>query len=499
MSTPTHSLSVSGVRTNSSREEDGVEEGWVEPGQALWDTSLFRPSPSPLKGSSRGPAGGGGSIIDIDFRHSHPHRPHGYQGGEGSMCGDHDDSEDVLCMEGVEDTPTRRKVEGRQRHGKYSVSLTKVRPSAVTLCHVLVFSGDSYCIGDDSYSYSYEESSSSSADITNESQTPSREYSSGHDQSEMEEEDGMGPEESSFRVDEGRDLLFNPEGGQRDEQSMLSLEGTKEQSEPLRRDEGWVKAGGQVNQVLNFGASVDGHPISGSDGVTERTSAQYGSDSFVSARSESEITALDDVCSDHRGVQEQQQQVCRTPEKHSHCEEDSLPPRSKSDISPEAAALRQGEQAGELRSLVKGGGSGSGSGSGRSRGKSEAVSPTTDKAHSDFARRLFSAEDDQAPQQQQQQEQEPQQTPQSSEHIMATPSTKQPHVKPALEPESPFVAGITPISRASGINASRTTSQAAGSGTISGAGVGGDEWKTATTPQGKTYFYNRRTRESAWK
>jgi hypothetical protein len=101
----------------------------------------------------------------------------------------------------------------------------------------------------------------------------------------------------------------------------------------------------------------------------------------------------------------------------------------------------------------------------------------------------------------------------------ATPSSSRLHVKPALEPGSPFVSGAggrlsnsssttttnnnnnTTTTNNNNDHNSNSISRVIPKGKAAAVAVteAGDEWKKAVTPQGKTYFYNRRTRVSAWK
>lgn len=490
----------------------------------VWDTSLFHPSPMTHNTKSIGSSGGrcgrgstslvhtatpGEGIIDIDFRRQQ------HRGSEDDRPGDksrsrgydnefhhrHHDLRGLSNSDGYGDddvnmmTPTREPGSRRNSHHD------EPRCQEVD---------DSFCCQEDSYSSYNDEVSGESKSSTSLNE----------------------PAETSFNIDEGRALFQSSLASDTDQLSVA------DQSTSMSL---------QVNQVLNFGASVDTMPAVGMGmGKGGEGDGQYfdNSTSFLSSASSHSSVAETDTAAGGGGggvhdtpADDQEDytisttetirlhkeevlaaknaalkspnhgsvsDVCMTPEKTSM-------PKPKSDVSPETAVLKQMEQAGEMKSLVNANKlhytvtstpaarANTDNLQPSSFHMSSPVSPTRQRNDSDFAQRLQThskvvsqgrnqdqrkVNEDMSPQSNDETTPVKTANPSLIEHTLTTPSSNQPHIKPAMVPESPFV-----VERGTNLAKSKAKSQA----------DAGDEWREAKTPQGKTYFYNRRTRVSAWK
>ena len=300
------------------------------------------------------------------------------------------------------------------------------------------------------------------------------------------ESSSLNPAETSYNIDDGRDVF----------QTNIS------DSEPA--------VGNKVNKMLNFGASIDCEqsgiskgPVS--DSVNEsRMNASCEDD--LEQQSLEGISTTDTVCilkseqraHSHGYTAKNSSDDCHTPVKSGGEQHDC--PQPKSDVSPESGTLRQMEQAAELKHLV-------------SENKiKKKVSPTTveDIERESSTQSQSKGHEKAAGNKQASAEITPSKSAPSSEHTLSTPSSNYLHVKPAIVPESPFVPSQmsdtkdttgSATQQTAGIShsiQSNTNSNLSNKNAKASAGVG-DEWKEAKTAQGKVYFYNRRTRVSAWK
>lgn len=189
----------------------------------------------------------------------------------------------------------------------------------------------------------------------------------------------------------------------------------------------------------------------------------------------------------------------------------------KSDVSPESEVLRQSELKGELKSKIP-----TSVGSGETPGSrsQKPMSPTQSKMDSDFAHHLMATmHHSQDPEtetsfvdaltlsakehnkqygQIEQQSSISQNEPSTHDlPIMATPDTHKnktaaidSHSKPTMVAPSPAI-NQTPV-------AQRAQSRKIAEAALAENAALHDEWKVTMTPQGKKYFYNRRTRMSSW-
>jgi hypothetical protein len=164
----------------------------------------------------------------------------------------------------------------------------------------------------------------------------------------------------------------------------------------------------------------------------------------------------------------------------------------KADVSPETEVLKQSSLQGDLKSKIP-----SSVRKSETPGSRPSVSPTQSKLDSDFAQHLVAtmrttddidcsfvdaltsaATDTLAVIS----------TPISTK---ATGRTERPHTKPVTMAASPAPAMVP--------DSARKTPSCKGPEGHGGEGLDlHDEWKETITPQGKKYYYNRRTRMSAW-
>lgn len=175
----------------------------------------------------------------------------------------------------------------------------------------------------------------------------------------------------------------------------------------------------------------------------------------------------------------------------------------KSDVSPESEVLKQSSLQGDLKSKIPSSVGKSGTPGSSSR---PSVSPTQSKHDSDFAHHLMTTLGDDTDCSIVDAHTE------KSEQQMTTDSKK----IAAEAPQSICLVASTPMQARTGavVERSRTLTTPAPASVPDSArktpvhkvseghrGDGGelhDEWKETITPQGKKYYYNRRTRMSAW-
>ena len=349
------------------------------------------------------------------------------------------------------------------------------------------------------------------------------------------------PAETSFNIDDGRALFQSSIVSEMDAVIGVSEDVSSVSSK-------------RVNQMLNFGSSVEdmssmvmhgGQNFDSSTSLLSNVSSTISQSSFsnnsksqggsggcsdnvVDCEDGVSTTETIRVVKDHSKGRRRSgtsvdvrshsnNNVYDTPPKHSHGVTSEGIVMPKSDVSPESTVLKNGEHASELKNVTKklnkptftAAGVKEEIKSGSSEPVSE-VSPTKDRKDSEFAKQLETfalkrgeksgADDQPLLAQSDENTKSKSQNVDKIEQTPHTPSlTPSQHVKPDIVPESPFIE--SGVALASHNVTRKTLLPTSDNKNISAlpAGDMGDEWKTATTTQGKTYYYNRRTRVSAWK
>ena len=191
--------------------------------------------------------------------------------------------------------------------------------------------------------------------------------------------------------------------------------------------------------------------------------------------------------------------------------------RPKADVSPETETLKQSSLQGALKSKVP---LSVGNGDTPSSRHTHVISPTQSKVDSDFAHHLVGSGRDGGERLQPEESfidalsrshtdmsgsntptrNTPHQRVDSTDAVMTTPlhqPTKTPskgensHNKPTRVAPSPALVNVPS-------SVSKTPHKRSHETVFAEGGALHDEWKVTVTPQGKKYYYNRRTRMSAW-